>query len=1075
MRISDMRSRRLAGPALHLLLGLLVAASGRAQTVTTISLDGSLPHGRTDVLSPLPDGVTYEVGELYGWLAGRNLFHSFLQFDVGASDHVIFSSTTPGIANVIARVTGGTASNIDGRITSQVPGADFYLLNPKGILFGPASQVNVPASLFVGSPTDLHFSNGQTLDLVDRDAPVLSIAAPEAFGFDGGAAAGSVQVASASGSPPFLGTTGLAKGARLTIAAGDIELFGNRTIRADGGTLQLASVGSAAMQVPVADITAADWSGTGPHGSVVVRDNTTLSTRDNTNLLSSQGSIVIRGGRFELANRAILRSAGDPTTGAKAVDVYVTGTGDPGDSLAAVEIHDSAQVNVDNAQTGTGGVEIVAQDDDILIRDGALIQSFFAGDGDGDTVHLAGRAIELRDGAQLVTATQTSPGTIGSGRGADIVLSGDRVTLSGGSVVRALTVFGGRGGDVVVDASEALGISGGAELSTAAAGSGAGGDIRLTSPDIRLQGGTTDVATDNRIQGLGGGLGPSGNIHIDATGGSLRILDGAGVTTDATGSARGGDITILGDRVEIRDGGTDDAGDPRASIVLARTQGSGASGGIALDVGDLVLARSPGSTLAGILLTRVEPGASGPGGAVDITARSVSAEGGGQISTTTLGLGSAGAVSIVATGDASFTGDNVEAGVIRPSGIFSRSETDADGNDITVSAANILVGDGAEISARARGTGRSGNVTLEASDSIRVSGTGSLRSVVSARGVDGDGGTLTILAPDGTLEVLDGASIDVSTNGAGDSGQLIVIAHDVIVEGEGTSESGVLPASIAAQTDGMGNAQGVTIDASGALRIGPGGQISVVSQGLGGEAGDVVVDAGEITVTSGRITARSLFGNGGSVILRADHGLSLLDGAEVTVEALDSGNAGEIQLGAASIAVIDSRVTGRADRFGGNITLSGGIISLENSIVDAVSDAGTLGPAGGNVAIAGHAISINDSVINANGENNAAGGFVDISADALVISTDSSITATSEIGIDGTVRIDAPDSEVTSDLVSLPENLLDASSLLEEACLARDAPSGSFSVREVGELPASPDAPLTPEPRDEKARSRCDP
>jgi filamentous hemagglutinin family protein len=72
-----------------------------------------------------------------GATRGANLFHSFRQFSLPNGDVAGFV-TTPAIQNVIVRVTGVGSpfiSNINGTIAASNP-ANFFLLNPNGILFG---------------------------------------------------------------------------------------------------------------------------------------------------------------------------------------------------------------------------------------------------------------------------------------------------------------------------------------------------------------------------------------------------------------------------------------------------------------------------------------------------------------------------------------------------------------------------------------------------------------------------------------------------------------------------------------------------------------------------------------------------------------------------------------------------------------------------------------------------------------------------------------------------------------------------------------------------------------------------
>ena len=67
--------------------------------------------------------------------AGSNLFHSFESFSIPTGGSAIFANPTD-ITNIISRVTGNTLSNTDGKIQTNGP-ANFFLLNPSGIVFGP--------------------------------------------------------------------------------------------------------------------------------------------------------------------------------------------------------------------------------------------------------------------------------------------------------------------------------------------------------------------------------------------------------------------------------------------------------------------------------------------------------------------------------------------------------------------------------------------------------------------------------------------------------------------------------------------------------------------------------------------------------------------------------------------------------------------------------------------------------------------------------------------------------------------------------------------------------------------------
>src|SRR5215203_1768093 len=112
-----------------LALGLM---PGTAQIV----MDGKLGAG-----GPLT-GPNYSITAELGRTRGNNLFHSFTRFDLQSGDTATFSG--PGsIKNILARVTGGTASSIDGTVRSDIAGANLFLINPSGVIFGPNAVVDV--------------------------------------------------------------------------------------------------------------------------------------------------------------------------------------------------------------------------------------------------------------------------------------------------------------------------------------------------------------------------------------------------------------------------------------------------------------------------------------------------------------------------------------------------------------------------------------------------------------------------------------------------------------------------------------------------------------------------------------------------------------------------------------------------------------------------------------------------------------------------------------------------------------------------------------------------------------------
>ena len=87
-------------------------------------------------------GPHYAIPETLGKITGNNLFHSFEKFSINTQESATFTGSD-SIKNVISRVTGGEKSTIDGTLRSNVGKADFYFINPSGVVFGEIGRAHV--------------------------------------------------------------------------------------------------------------------------------------------------------------------------------------------------------------------------------------------------------------------------------------------------------------------------------------------------------------------------------------------------------------------------------------------------------------------------------------------------------------------------------------------------------------------------------------------------------------------------------------------------------------------------------------------------------------------------------------------------------------------------------------------------------------------------------------------------------------------------------------------------------------------------------------------------------------------
>src|SRR5579863_8889107 len=141
-----------------------------------ITVDGRLSPAQTLV------GPNYAIGANLGKQVGRNLFHSFGLFSLAQPETATFSGPAT-VTNIIGRVTGGAASSINGTIKSTIPGANLYLINPSGVVFGPNATVNVSGSFHASTADYLRMSDRARFQATNPDGSTLSAAPPAAFGF----------------------------------------------------------------------------------------------------------------------------------------------------------------------------------------------------------------------------------------------------------------------------------------------------------------------------------------------------------------------------------------------------------------------------------------------------------------------------------------------------------------------------------------------------------------------------------------------------------------------------------------------------------------------------------------------------------------------------------------------------------------------------------------------------------------------------------------------------------------------------------------------------------------------------
>ena len=786
---------RAARAGVRVLAVALCGASAAADVVRDGSL-GAAPAGVVPSgIDPNGQFATYlitpELGAGVPAAAPRNLYHSFSEFDLTPGEIATFTGPA-SVVNVFGRVTGGAPSDINGTVRSTIDGANVFLLNPFGVVFGPDAQLDVRGSVVASSADAVRFANGA--DFVTgtpvANGALLSIEDPTAFGFMR-ATPGAIEIDRAL---PTLGDNSLTvpSGETLALIGGDVRVTGRGfnvpTVVIDGGNFEVASVRGPA-EVP-ADVSAFRVAGV-PREQLGDVTFTNQAIIDVSELFSGTGAgggrVVVRGGQLTIDEQSSVTTATlfDADAPAVGIDVAVAGdfvvAGVPGLGVGPP----NTLVRTTSLLGAGRGADLSIEADRFIVRDGALVSTeTFAGSGAGGDLRIQANSVRVEGDARVDTTTGEGSGT---GRGGDLRIEAGTIEVADG-VVRTVTLGGGPGGDLALVADDVL-VEGG-EVSALGA-QGPGGDLRIEGDEVAVRAGGL-VST----QALGDES--AGQISIEAgkleVSGSLSGIAALGAPSISGATGAGGPIAISARQVALRDGG----------VLTVSAQGNGGAGRIDIDADVLKIDGVDASGNRSGVFANALAGARGDAGQIDLSLGALSIQNGGQISaTSTSDLGGLPGTVRIQAGDV-WIANSQDA-------IRAESLSPSNAGDIEIVAANRVEIRDATISTQASLAG-GGNIEIRAGDMILLRqgvGDPSLDPAGAAvranvLGVGAQGGNVRLAAP---VVALDRDGV-VANAPAGAGGSIAIDADAFFVPGGALTEV----------SDGLFVASGSTfLDVSGAL------------------------------------------------------------------------------------------------------------------------------------------------------------------------------------------------------------------------------------------------------------------
>jgi filamentous hemagglutinin family protein len=507
---------------------------------------------------------------------------------------------------------------------------------------------------------------------------------------------------------------------------------------------------------------------------------------------------------------------------------------------------------------------------------------------------------------------------------------------------------------------------------------GGGGNIALNAQNLNMAG------ESQLLGGIDSGLGSigsiAGDIDIKATG-AINLAEGSVIDNSVLrgGVGTGGNINITTRQLLVSDG----------TQVSASTSAQGNGGNLIVNASEKVqvMGTSTDGRFPSRLLVGVGTRGTGTGGNLEITTPELLVSDGASVNAITRGEGKGGNLIVNVSEKVQLIGTTPDGEL---GGLFATTLGTGAAGTLKITTRQLLVSEGAVASASTYGSGNGGNLIVNASDSVQLTGSSRLlRSGLFAR-TDGDGAAGNLEITTKQLLISNGAGVSASTYGSGNGGNLIVNTSE-LVQLIGTTPNGQFVSSLSTETRGTGEAGDLRINtrqlkvsdgaqvSAGTFSSGHGGRLIVHASDLvqligttpngrfpsglftetrgTGEAGDLEISTRQLKVSDGaRVSANtSSSGNGGSLIVNTSELVQLIgttpngrfpSGLFAATSSNSTGNGGEIKISTNNLyltngAVISAQSLGSGNA--GDIAVSASSIRLDNRATISANTSGGQG------------------------------------------------------------------------------------------------------------------------------------
>ncbi|NEQ39701.1 MAG: filamentous hemagglutinin N-terminal domain-containing protein [Okeania sp. SIO3I5] len=953
----------------------------------------------------------------------------------------LFTSVFPGATGRGGDVTINTQSLK--LLTGGQLGANVLGEAEGGNITVNAKEIEANGTIQVDSP----ILQQELLQALNGQFPsgILAVVLPQTTGNSGKLTVNSDRVILKNGAQIGTATLGSGNSGELAIKAAEIEAVGTSP---DG-------------LLPSSFFTSVLVGGTGEGGNINIE----------TQSLTLENGGQIRAGTSGVGNSGNIR--------VKAKEINLRGSSADGRLASSIQapVEDLLEI-VPEALGSFEGGQVLIETERLSMENGATVRATTFGEEQGGSIEIKANDIDVDNSIISADSNNNNIDIITIGDGGNLTINTQRMSLKNGGRLLAVTSGASQGGNITINATEmeASGISpdgsfpsgidtrvqqgatanggnltintqrliqtDGASIQAGVLSSGQGGDVTINAKEIELSGSAASTNLFPELSPLI--LSINGEISSSLL---VTVLPGA--------TGKGGNLTINTENLTVRDGG----------LIGTGTFGSGESGDVTVRATEInLIGTNPTGQLPSSVFTTVWSGGTGNGGNLTIDTERLYLRNGGQVRAGTSGLGKSGDLTIrakdIEVSDRVFetTGlaDNDGVG----SGIFASVEDltelslgqgKGDGGNAFIQTERLTILDGAEVSVITEGEGKAGNLTINATDNITLSGVSNLTGNSSAinagseSGATERGGNLNITTP--TLNLSNGAVVTARSRSNSNGGNISLnVNHLNLASG----------AQILTSSFNDGNAGTIKINADSAITL-SGRDLNFNDRVANFQEESIDTDGADTAIAS---RSRGN-GNAGSVTINTPQ-LRVEDQSIITVSSSGSGVAGSLLINAPSIRLNNGTLSAETNAGEqGNITIQASEINLQNQ--SQITTNATNSATGGDLNIDTKFLIGSD---NSNISGNALegeGGNISISAEGVFLDNSSQITATSVLGVDGSVELNTQ-VDPTQGVVKLSATVINAESLVAQnlcAATTEEKQGSSFVITGRGGLPPDPTQPLT--------------